>query len=118
MPQANDFPSIDSTIQVQTLTFDVGSGFYLPPGVTLVGTPTVTITDEACLDPSPSSRLLDGPVVGFAPKPKGSGRPNTAILQQVGNCFPGAFYLLVASCPRSDGDVAEIWNHLPCRLPS
>lgn len=115
MPAANQLPSV-APAQVQTVTCDFG--FFLPSGVTLTGTPTVTvISDIAGVDPSPSHILSGSPTIGTAPPPLGSNVANAAVLQRIASGLDGAIYLLEVTCSRTDGDVAEGYFRLPCEAP-
>jgi hypothetical protein len=116
MPRANDFPDIDAVNQVQTLTFDFGRR-YLPEGVTLQGTPTVTFAVVSGEDADFADRVKSKSI-GAAPPPKGTGRDLCAVLIQVGGLVAGVTYMPKAVCNRSDGDVAELWSHVYCRAPA
>ena len=113
-----EFPDIEAGDgKRQTLGFDFGR--FLPAGVTLVTNPTVEIHVIEGDDPSPSDRLIGAAVIGTIPlAERGSGKSNTAILQQVGN-FPGTVeYVIAAACERSDGDTANMWTHIKAVLPA
>lgn len=117
MPALRDLPPIDAVVQTQTVAIDFG--IFLPPGVTLTGTPTVTLATTSGTDPSPSSRLKGSPVVGTVPTVQGgSGITDTAILQQVGNVVGGVRYLIVGYCNRSDGDIASGYTHFNGNTPN
>lgn len=116
MPAVRDFPPIDALIQKQTLGVDFG--LFLPPGVTLTGTPTVSISVTQGVDPNAAERLLASPTIGtIQPGQNGTGVIDVSLLQQVGTCLGGVDYLLVFSCDRSDGDNVVAWAHLPCVTP-
>ena len=105
MPFFGTFPPI-SPAQKQTFSFDFGQ--FLPPGVTLTGTPTVALTTVYGTDSSPLSRITGGPTIGTVPTSLGgSGIANTAILFQLFGCLAGVQYVIETVCTRSDGDVAE-----------
>lgn len=115
MPQLSDFPAIAPN-QIQTMAMDFGN--FLPPGVTLTGTPDLNISVRSGFDGTPNSRITAGPTIGTAPSTiGGTGKTNTAILFQVSNARNGVVYILEVVCTRTDGDVAEGWNHLPCAGP-
>lgn len=111
MPAANPLPPITPS-QVQTLTCDFG--YFLPAGVTLEGTPSVTVSDLAGVDPDPEHILDGGATVGTAPLPNGSNVTNAAALQRVQQGVAGAIYLIEVTCPRSDGDTADGFFRIPC----
>lgn len=119
MPALNDLPAI-APAQIETLAADFG--FFLPPGVTLTGAPTFTVTDENGIDTNPSHILSGPPTIGTAAPPSGSGVQYAAVLQQVKQCVAGANYLFEVTCQRSDGlpiqNVAEGYFHMPCVAPS
>lgn len=117
MPQAQNFRPIDAYAQNQTVTFDFGAGTYLPEGVTLIGTPTISVSVLWGEDADPASRITGGPTIGTAPAPIGSGRTDTAILVQFSNCPGPLAYLVQVVCQRSDGDKAPMDAVLPVRVP-
>lgn len=113
--QLPDFPCMAAG-QKQTLVADFGQ--FLPPGVTLTGSPTVTSALAASnqgADSNPSARLIGSAVV-ITPS-RGTDLANTGIAQQF---LPlgGVTYVLTWTCPRSDGDVAAGYNHVFCAAPA
>lgn len=117
MPQVPDFTQpIDAVVQQQTLAYD--AGHFLPDGVTYTGSITVAISDLNGIDHTPSARLIGSPQIGTAPPPFGSSKPNTALLQKVGNCVAGANYLIVMFALTTAGDIVPMWNHLGCVTPA
>lgn len=105
MPFFGALPAVDQN-QKQTLTFDFGR--FLPPGVTLSGTPSLTLAVANGPDPSPASRITAGPILGTAPQNiGGTGLASCAILVQVATCVPGTQYLASFFASRTDGDVAS-----------
>ena len=108
-------PSIGPS-QEQTMGVDFGE--VLPAGVTLTGTPLVTVTVSSGDDTSPSSRLLRAGIVGTAPKAiGGSGVVNAAVLFQVGTCVVDTIYVVDVVCDRTDADVAEASTRFTCLAP-
>lgn len=111
-----DFPCIIASLQVQTLVADFGN--YLPLGVTLTGTPTVTIAvaaDSGTPDPSAATRAAGPPYV--VTPTQGTAVPNTGIALQVRQMVAGVKYLLTWSCARSDGDTLAAFNHITAVAP-
>lgn len=113
--ELQDFPYI-APDQVQTCAIDFGN--FLPTGVTLTGTPTLSFTVHSGIDPNPSSRVLTGPQVGTIPTTLGgTGITNAAVQFQLGTCLGSVIYLISLHCDRSDGDVAQGWSHIACVAP-
>lgn len=115
MPQCNDLPPIDASIQQKTIGFD--AGWFLTSGVIFTGTPTVDcsvieVDDGATEDNDPASRLLGSPQIGMCPPPFGSNVPNASILQRLGTVVAGNRYLLVAYCATTDGDILPLWTQV------
>ncbi len=117
MPQALPLPPIDAVVQQQTITMDFGAGPYLPDGVTLMGTPSVTLSVISGVDTNPGLRITASPTIGLAPAPYGSDRIDCAVLFQVGNLIGEVTYLIQCSCPRTDGDVASMDATFLARIP-
>jgi hypothetical protein len=116
MPAIAALPAVGVN-QAQTMGVDFGN--FLPPGVTLVGTPTVKLTTSFGNDPNPQSRISAGPVVGtISPALNGTGLANTSIIWQVEGCLPDVFYIVELSCARSDPDIAEASTRFPCYAPA
>ena len=116
MPSANSLPPVGPS-QEQTCALDFGR--VLPPGVTLTGSPAVTITVSSGDDPNPQLRLTRAGSVGTAAKAiGGTGVTNAAVLFQVGTCLPGVDYIVDVVCGRSDADVAEASTRFSCLAPS
>ena len=102
--------------QVQTMGMDFG--LFLPSGVTLTGTPTLTLGVASGTDPDPQSHLSFGPTVGTLPTAQGgSGVTDTAIIFQISGAIGEVTYSVEGVCTRSDGDRAEGWVLLPCISP-
>ena len=100
----------------QTITIDFGG--FLPPGVTLVGTPQVSLGLHWGDDADPQSRITGGPSVGTASQSPGTGVTDAAVLVQVTG-VGGNDYLAWAKCDRSDGsDQASGWLYVNCVTPS
>lgn len=122
---ANRMPGIKAPAPLdagvpQTVTFD--AGLFLPPGVTLTGTPTVALTVAAGstgTDSNPQSRVTIAPEIGTAPAALGgSGVANAALLVQF-TLLGGVTYLVWLECARSDGtDIVSIWCRLSCSAPN
>jgi hypothetical protein len=105
MPFFGALPAVDQN-QKQTLTFDFGR--FLPPGVTLTGTPSLTLAVANGPDTAPASRITAGPILGTAPQNVGgTGLDSCAILVQVATCVPGTQYLASFFATRTDGDIAS-----------
>ena len=119
--QLCDFPDVVAGLQAQTVWIDFGS--FLPPGVALSGTPTVTVSVyqySAAQDASPASRLTEGPAIGTAlANVGGTAHPNTTIFFQLSDLLANVTYLLTYSCARNDGsDEVAGYNHITARAPS
>lgn len=120
-PYFDDLPDI-LIGQKQTLSFDFGR--YLPSGVTLSGTPTVTITVSELPPGATAPAVLDSEFTGIAQVGTvtvangGSGVASTAVLRQM---LPtvglGIQYLLVIQANRSDGDIAKSECHIRAVTP-
>lgn len=116
MPAIGALPPVAPN-QKQTMAIDFGQ--FLPSGVTLTGTPTVTLSTSFGSDPAADSRVVSGPSIGTVSAAlNGSGVVNAAIIFQVANCLPGVNYIVESYCDRSDGDVAEASTRFPCNQPS
>ena len=118
MHAIKDLPPIDATLQKEPIAFDFQP--YLPPGIYLTGTPTVTCVNAESTevtDATPSARLVGAPTIDTVDPPDGAGIANTAVLQFVGDCIAGVTYLLHAICNRSDTGVASLWVHMKCVQP-
>lgn len=115
--QVRDLPAFDATEQATTIALDFGQ--FLPPGVTLQGTPTVEITVHTGTDADPQSRSLVTPQIGLAPLTiGGSGVASSSILFQLGDCVGGTTYLIWGWCRTTSGDVASLWTHAAVVTPS
>lgn len=88
----------------------------LPAGVTLSGTPTVTVTDVNGVDTNPNPGLVTGVAVGTY----GSDAANTAVVAWLGSGYQkaGACYLFDIKCGQSDGGNIEDFNHCRCDAPA
>jgi hypothetical protein len=108
----SNFPEMVGGVEVDPgLTWD----FKLPAGVTLTGTPTVTVTvyehsDGA--DATPQDRLVSAQV-GTAL----NGTTNCAVIAKFGPPQPDVNYLFTVSCARSDSGVAACFNKMFCPAP-
>lgn len=99
--------------QLQTMGLDFGK--FLPAGVTLTGTPTVTLSVSSGTDATPAARLTRAGAVGtISTADGGTGVTNAAVLFQVGTCVAKVVYIADVVCARSDGDVAEGSLWFPC----
>ena len=119
MRSTQDLPPIDSTIQEEPIAFDFQP--YLPPGVTLTGTPTVLMTvaaDSDVADADVGDRILGSPVKGKVDPPHGAGIDDTAVIVLIGQCVAGVTYLLHCHCRRSDGGNASLWTRMKCFAPA
>jgi hypothetical protein len=118
-PRLPDFDPV-APDEVQTLAHDFGN--LLPSGVSLTGTPTVTITVHSGTDPAPQDRLVANTpqigTVGASLPLAGSGVPSAAVLFQFSGGVAGTIYVVETRCARSDGDTIVGWNRLPCIAPS
>lgn len=112
-PYADDFP--DALIgQSQTLGFDFGN--FLPAGVTLTGTPTVVATVIEGTNPAPDAEFTSAAAIGtISIADHGTGRASAAIKRRFTPTIANVHYLLVATCTRSDGDVAIMSSHVWAR---
>jgi hypothetical protein len=121
MPGCDDFdPIAPNEKKARAWRFAAPNRAYLPPGVTLSGTPVVTVTDAANVDSNPV-QILGTPIVGNYTDPvTGVADPaNTAVIIEFQNKgVDGADYLFEVTCARSDGDIAEAWNHMRCEAPA
>jgi hypothetical protein len=120
MQQGNEMPEFGmlpfvSPAQKQTISVDFGA--FLPGGVTLTGSPTVTATVNSGTDSTPQSRISGGSVGTESLANGGSGVANTAISFQVSGTLPGVVYIIEVVCTRSDGDIVEAWGYLPSEAP-
>src|SRR4051812_11052813 len=100
-----DFSSMVGGVEVDAgLTWD----FKLPTGVTLTGTPTVTVSvyaRSAAPDAAPQTRLVSkqvGTAVG--------GTTNCAVVAKFGPPTNDVTYLFTVSCATSAGGVAACFN--------
>lgn len=109
----NDFPDMVGGVEVDAgLTWD----FKLPTGVTLTGTPTVTVTvysHSGVTDSDPQSRLISK-AVGTAV----NGTTNCAVVAKFGPGTSGVRYLFTVSCATTPSNgVAACFNKVLCRAP-
>jgi hypothetical protein len=116
MPAACDLPPIVAALQKQSAAFDFGP--TLDEGVTLTGTPTITVTVDVGTDPLPQDIITAGPTVGTVSAERGgSGVENGAVLYQLGNLVAGVRYLLVCSCATTNGDIRAGSTHVAGIVP-
>ena len=115
VPPIKDLPDVGIN-QQPVISLDFGG--FLPPGVTLAGTPVVQLTSTD--DPYAQTRISAGPVVGVVPVViGGTGIANSAILFGVSGCVAGAFYVVEGYCARSDGNGnVELSTRFQCVVPS
>lgn len=112
MPVLRSLPNV---LPGQRQVIGVDLGDLLPTGVTLLGTPTVTLRATQGVDAVAQSRVTMGPYVGtVAVADGGSGRTNGAVLLQVTGCLPLVTYLVEVLCDRSDGDVVDASTRFTC----
>jgi len=110
----NDFREMVAGVEIDDgLTWD----FRLPTGVTLAGTPTVTVTvyeHSGETDPDPQSKLT-AKAVGTA----AGGVASCAVVAQFGPGLAGVRYLFTVSCAKSTGGTARVacFNKLLCVAP-
>ena len=119
--QFEDFPALiaaGSVQQVQTLTWDFSN--LIPPNTTLQGTPTVVLVP---LSGAPAVVINSPPQIGIANLTQVlQGRPQCAVLAQVGPLTAGAKYICQVSCPVTPNaigvsDVAAGFNHIQGEAP-
>src|SRR5258708_39995046 len=88
-----DFDPIVATLQARSLGIDFG--LYLDAGVTLTGTPTLTLSVVSGVDATPAARLTTGPTVGTITTDNGgTGVASAAIKFQLSDLQPNTKYLL------------------------
>lgn len=108
-----DFPDMVAGVEVDaSLTWD----FQLPDGVTLTGTPTVTVENyrhSKVLDDDPQGRLVST-AVGTAE----NSTENCAVLAKFGPAEANVTYVFTVSCNRTDGGVAACYNKILASAPS
>lgn len=112
-----DFPDMVAGPEVEAaLTWD----FKLATGVTLTGTPTITVTvyeHSEGTDASPQDRLISK-VVGTAAT---GGVTNCAVLAKFGPCPVSADgdvrYLFTVSCANTANGVSACFNKILARAP-
>ena len=107
-----DFPDIVADVEIDPgLTWD----FKLPEGVTLTGTPTITVQVyrySKAQDSAPQSRL--GAVqIGTAE----NSTTDCAVLARFGPGEPNVTYVFIVSCDRSDGGKAGCFNKITAAWP-
>jgi len=109
VPQCDDFPDLDATIQDQALTWWFDG--LLATGDSLLGqTPVITVTDVSVppVDASPQSRITS-PQITQAP----GKLPNCSVSALINNAVAGARYLFVVKCPTAVyGVQPSQWNHM------
>jgi len=102
-------PNIDSTVEKEIVTFDYGK--TMQPGVTITSISFIAVTILDGFDPSPTSRLLGGPTIGFSPY---SGAPSQGVYQLVGTCLAGVTYGFQCVANTSDGQALSIRTEISC----
>lgn len=116
MAQLITFPQIGPN-QQQTMGVDFGQ--FLNSGVTLTGTPTVTISAIVGTDAAASSRITTTPTIGSIPTVSGgTGLASTAVTWQVGGCLTGVTYQADIYCYITTGDRVETFVRFACGIPS
>ena len=116
MAQLITFPQIGPN-QQQTMGVDFGQ--FLNSGVTLTGTPTVTISAIVGTDAAASSRIITTPTIGSIPTVSGgTGLASTAVTWQVGGCLSGVTYQADIYCYTATGDRVETFVRFACGIPS
>lgn len=111
-----DFPDMVAGPEVEAaLTWD----FRLASGITLTGTPTVTVTvyeHSEGADATPQARLVST-VVGTA----SGGVTNCSVLAKFGPCPVSTAgdvrYLFTVSCANTAGGVSACFNKILCMAP-
>ena len=112
--QTNELlPPIDSSVEIETVTFDFG--LILAPGVTITSVVSLTCQVLSGTDPNPASRLVGGAAI--VPSPN-TGLANQAVSQLVGTMIGGVTYRLQCVATSSDGQTISLWNHLTCQTPN
>ena len=111
MPLGAAIPAIGPN-QVQTVAVDFGN--FLPAGVTLTGTPTVTLTVSNGVDADPQEHVASSAVGTASAAIGGTGAVNAAILFQLTGLLLGVVYAVDMFCERSDGDQVEWGFLIPC----
>lgn len=112
--QTNELlPPIDSTVEIETVTFDFG--LILVAGVTITGVTSLTCEVVSGTDPNPASRLVGSAAIVASPN---SGGANQAVAQLVGTMLGGVTYRLQCVATSSDGQTISLWNHLTCQTPN
>jgi hypothetical protein len=115
---ANLLPNIDSTVEIETVTWDYG--LILKTGVTITAVTALTCSvskpaSDTTTDPTPQSRIIGSPQLGPSPN---SGGANQAVLCLVGTMIAGVTYLLQCVVTTSDGQTISLWQHLGCTQPT
>lgn len=109
--QVPDFtPALIAGIEVAQLQYY----FLLPPGVTLIGTPKITVANapgSPSDDPSPQSRLGAVSIGTYL-------KTNDSIVFEMGPGNNNVNYLLSGSCNRSDRGAVAVFNHIFSAPPS
>lgn len=103
--------------QIEPIPFDVGD--YLPPGVTLTGTPTITCWQSGAwktgaIDASAAARLVGSATIVTVAKPDGSGRTSCAATRNFSLGVDGVTYTMKMVCARTDGGTAELHVNMRC----
>lgn len=116
MAQLITFPQIGPN-QQQTMGVDFGQ--LLPTGVTLTGTPVLTMSVVVGTDAAVSSRIITTPTIGSIPTVSGgTGLASTAVTWQVGGCLTGVTYQADIYCYTATGDRVETFVRFACGIPS
>lgn len=116
MRAIKDLPDI-APEQIEPIPFDVGD--YLPPGVTLTGTPIITCWQSGAwkagaVDPSASNRLTGSATIVTVAKPDGSGRSSCAGSKNFSVGVDGVIYTMKMVCGRTDNGTAELHVNMRC----
>lgn len=114
MSQTNDLqPTIDSTVEIETVTFDYG--LMLTPGVIIEEVLDLTISVVSGSDRAPASRLIGTSSIVSSPNSK---RASQAVSQLVGQMIANSVYRLQCVATTSDGQTLSLWTHLTCIQPN
>lgn len=107
-----DFPDIVADVEIDPgLTWD----FLLPEGVTLTGTPTVTVqvSRYSTAKDSDAQSRLGAVQIGTAEDSTDS----CAVIATFGPGLPNVTYVFIVSCDRSDGGKAACFNKITASSP-
>jgi hypothetical protein len=108
MSRGVDLSTIDAVQETETVTFDFGK--------VLSSTSTITsaiVTCESVLgvDTLPSSRLVGLPAITVSPS---TGASLAAVMHMFGSMVAGETYRVACQATISDGQILNLWTHMPC----